>query len=61
MKNQPPEKYDEKETARRRDEVIRRLANTPPQHRVTRHPRKKAKATASGRAVRKSAGARREP
>ena len=43
----PANDYSDAETARRRDEVIRRMANTPPQHRVTRPP-KKAKATARG-------------
>ena len=38
------DQYGEDETARRRDVVIRRMANTPPQPRVkpsTRPPRKK--------------------
>ena len=41
------EKFSEKETARRRDEVIRRMANTPPQPRTktpARRPGKKKKA-----------------
>ena len=42
------DEYSAEETARRRDEVIRRMANTPPQPHVTR-PRKTAKPTASGR------------
>jgi hypothetical protein len=44
--------YSEKETARRRDEVIRRMANTPPQPKVTRRQGKKKKAGV-GRAVHK--------
>ena len=44
MPTAPPDIYSETETARRRDEVIRRMASTPPQPRVTpknaRHPRK---------------------
>jgi hypothetical protein len=46
--------YPASEIARRRDEVIRRMANTPPQPRVTRPPKKqKAKAAAPARAARK--------
>lgn len=42
--------FTDEEIATRRDEVIRRMANTPPQHRVTPgRPQKKAKATARGR------------
>jgi hypothetical protein len=52
------ESYPQDEAARRRDEVIRRMANTPPQPKATPHPKKKTKAVA-GRAVRK-APARRE-
>jgi hypothetical protein len=35
--------YNADETARRRDEVIRRMANTPPQPKITssRHPKRK--------------------
>lgn len=39
------DEYSPEETARRRDEVIRRMAKTPPQHRSTSAP-KKAKAGA---------------
>jgi hypothetical protein len=48
------DKYSEKETERRRDEVIRRMANTPPQPKATtpHRPEKKKKAV-PGRAVRK--------
>lgn len=50
-KNQP-EEFSLEEAARRRDEVIRRMANTPPQPKVIPHPKKKRKAVA-GRAARK--------
>jgi hypothetical protein len=38
--------YSAAETAQRRDEVIRRMANTPPQPKITPHrrPKKKTKA-----------------
>lgn len=52
---QPAEEYGPEETARRRDEVIRRMANTSPQPRVARKPSrrsKKAKATAVDRPLR---------
>ena len=52
--------YSDKEAARRRDEVIRRMANTPPQHRAT-PIRKKAKATAADRKPPKRGGARPKP
>lgn len=35
--------FDPEETARRRDEVVRRMANTPPQPRIS--PKAPAKAT----------------
>ena len=41
------EQYSDEETARRRDEVVRRMANTPPQPRTktpTRRPGNKKKA-----------------
>ena len=45
----PEEEYSGEETARRRDEVIRRMANTPPQPRITQEAgAKKAKASAGG-------------
>jgi len=47
------------ETAHRRDEVIRRMANTPPQPKATSHHPKKKKKAASGRAAGKGR-ARRE-
>lgn len=36
------ETFSAKETARRRDEVVRRMAHTPPQPKVTRKMKKKA-------------------
>ena len=54
-----PEYFPEKEAARRRDEVIRRMANTPPQHAKTpNRPKSKTKA-GMGRTARKDR-ARRE-
>lgn len=49
--------FSEKETARRRDEVIHRMANTPPQPRTKSpgRPTGKKKPTASDQAARKSA------
>jgi len=49
MKRADDEQYSPEEAARRRDEVIRRMANTPPQHRVT-PTRQKAKTTAARQA-----------
>jgi hypothetical protein len=40
------EKYSHTETARRRDEVIRRMANTPPQPKASPSPKKKKIAVA---------------
>lgn len=55
MANPYPGSYSPEETARRRDEVIRRMANTPPQPRVT--PKSKvAKPTGEGPTTRKSDG-----
>jgi len=46
------DKYSEADTASRRDEVIRRMANTPPQPKSkTLHRRKKGKKAGVGRAV----------
>ena len=53
------EKYSEQETVLRRDEVIRRMANTPPQPKLSPR-RKKKRTTAPGRAVRKAAPARKK-
>lgn len=47
--------YSEEETARRRDEVVRRMANTPPQPNGKPKPRPKRKRpAASDQAARKS-------
>ena len=35
--------YSDDETAQRRDEVVRRMANTPPQPKASPHPKKKKK------------------
>jgi len=46
------EQRSDKETARRRDEIVRVMANTPPQPRVANRPvkaRQKAASTVSGR------------
>jgi hypothetical protein len=53
----PDTDYSDKETARRRDEVIRRMANTPPQPKASPHPEKKMKA-GEGRAVRRGRAGR---
>ncbi len=37
------DKYSDAETARRRDEVVRRMANTPPQPKSQDRPKKKNK------------------
>jgi hypothetical protein len=53
------EVYSAEETARRRDEVIRRMANTPPQPRVSlKTPAKAAKAPAEDRGLSRSPRAR---
>jgi hypothetical protein len=52
------EMFSPADAAKRRDEVIRRMANTPPQPKATTpHPKKKKKAVA-GRAVRKARAGR---
>lgn len=53
-KRESEDQYSEAETTRRRDEVIRRMANTPPQHRVSPSS-KKGKPSASGRGRKKPA------
>lgn len=40
------EQYTDAEAAKRRDEVVRRMANTPPQPKASPHPKKKKKAGA---------------
>jgi len=56
---EPDSQFGLRETEKRRDEVIRRMANTPPQPKTTtpRRPGKKKKAVA-GRAARKGRGTR---
>jgi hypothetical protein len=51
--NKPLADYTDEDIARRRDEVIRRMANTPPQPRVTSpNPKSgKRKQTGQGRAA----------
>jgi hypothetical protein len=44
--------YSADEAARWRDEVIRRMANTPPQPKVSHRPKRKTK-TGAGRVARK--------
>jgi hypothetical protein len=44
--------YDDKVAAKRRDEVVRRMAGTPPDHKTNPRPKKK-KPTVSGPAARK--------
>lgn len=52
--------YTEEEAAQRRDEVIRRMANTPPQPKLTLRPKKK-KTTARDRvAAQKAVPARKK-
>jgi hypothetical protein len=54
------EHFTDAETAKRRDEVVRRMANTPPQPKVSGpHHLKKKKKAGAGRAAGKSR-ARRE-
>jgi len=47
------DKYSDKETAKRRDEVIRRMANTPPQPKLSIPRPERAKKAAGNRAARK--------
>ena len=59
MGKRKDDSYSAEETATRRDEVIRRMVNTPPQHRpVTPSRPKKEKTTDSNRAARKDRAAR---
>jgi hypothetical protein len=48
MAKQDDENYSAEEAARRRDEVIRRMANTPPQPRVMRPSRRPKKEGTTG-------------
>ena len=44
------DEYSEKETAHRRDEVVRRMANTPPQPRMPKNlPRREKKTSTADR------------
>jgi hypothetical protein len=52
MSDKNSDTYDEQEAAKRRDEVVRRMANTPPQPKVMgRHPSKRKKRAGAGRAA----------
>lgn len=53
MSKEPSDQYSPEEAARRRDEVVRRMANTPPQPRPTDHHKKKEPEVEPGRAPRK--------
>lgn len=53
---QSDDQYSEPETARRRDEVIRRMAGTPPQPRTNHRPKRKRKAVADRAADKDRAG-----
>ena len=55
MIDKPDDHYSEEETAHRRDEVIRRMSNTPPQPRVNRPAKAQKKSAAPGRSSRKPA------
>lgn len=56
MGKRQDDSYSAEETAKRRDEVIRRMVNTPPQHRpiIPSRP-KREKTTGRGRGVQKVA------
>ncbi len=60
MKKLSADEYTEGETARRRDAVIRRMANTPPQPRTKSpgRPTGKKKPSGPGRAGRKPSAGR---
>ena len=59
-KTKPAAEFSEDETARRRDEVVSRMANTPPQPRTKSpgRPTGKKKSIGSGRADRKPSAGR---
>jgi hypothetical protein len=48
VNRKPDENYTDAEAARRRDEVIRRMANTPPQPKATAPQPKKKKTNCAG-------------
>jgi hypothetical protein len=51
MKHVDDEQYDDEETAKRRDSILRVLVNTPPQPRTRNRPaQRKQKPTVAGRA-----------
>lgn len=58
MKDAGDDEYKAEEIARRRDEVVRRMANTPPRPRIKDHPPERKKTTAGDRAARNSPGAK---
>jgi hypothetical protein len=59
MDSKATDTYSAKETEQRRDEVVRRMANTPPQPRATpARPQKKKTKAAAGRAAGKVRAAR---
>ena len=60
-KTKPAAEFSEDETARRRDKVVRRMANTPPKPRTKSpsHPTGKKKPFGPGRADRKPSAGRR--
>ena len=53
MAKQSDADYSVKETDKRRDEVIRRMANTPPQPKPNVHRREKRTKTGAGHATHK--------
>lgn len=53
MSKQSDADYSAKETAMRRDEVIRRMANTPPQPKIKAGPQEKRTKADAGRAAHK--------
>jgi hypothetical protein len=57
VKPQLETEFSEDELTLRRDAVLRRMANTPPQPKASPRPKKKKKAVA-GRAVRKARAGR---
>ena len=53
MKKPEADFYSDKEAAKRRDEVVRRLANSPPRPKSSDDPLKMKSTSAAGRAVHK--------
>jgi hypothetical protein len=57
--NDDSEQYTPEEAARRRDEVVRRMANTPPRPKATASPGPRSRKKAAGdRAARKARAGR---